>query len=77
MKVGMLWFDGEFSQGLDERITRAATYYRDKYGRVPNLCVIHPATAGENPPGAVNGVHVKTSSTVQPDHFWLGFGKSA
>jgi hypothetical protein len=77
MKIGMLWFDGDFNQGLDERISRAAAYYRDKYGRIPNLCVVHPATAGEHPPGAVNGVLVKISLTVQPDHFWLGFKEAA
>jgi hypothetical protein len=72
MKIGMLWFDGDLQVDLGVRIERAAIYYRDKYGRSPNLCVIHPSTAGENHPGSVIGVDVRTSAAVQPDHFWLG-----
>ncbi|HEY46518.1 MAG: hypothetical protein AMJ88_07140 [Anaerolineae bacterium SM23_ 63] len=72
MKVGMLWFDGDLQLDLGVRIERAAIYYRDKYGRSPNLCVIHPSTAGEDHPGSVTGVDVRTSETVQPDYFWLG-----
>ncbi|HEY44145.1 MAG TPA: hypothetical protein G4O11_09205 [Anaerolineae bacterium] len=72
MKVGMLWFDGDLKINLGVRIERAAIYYRDKYGRPPNLCIIHPSTAGEDPPRSVIGVDVRTSAAVQPDHFWLG-----
>ncbi len=72
MKVGMLWFDGDLQADLDARIERAAIYYRDKYSRSPNLCLIHPSTAGEDHPGSVIGVDVRTSAAVQPDHFWLG-----
>jgi hypothetical protein len=72
MKVGMLWLDGDLQVDLVARIERAAVYYRDKYGRSPNLCVIHPSTAGEDNLGSVIGVDVRTSAAVQPDHFWLG-----
>ena len=80
MKIGMLWFDGDLQVDLGVRIERAAIYYRDKYGRSPNLCVIHPSTAGENHPDSVIGVDVRTSAAVQPDHFWVGLkerGKSS
>ncbi len=72
MKVGMLWLDGDLQVDLGVRIERAAVYYRDKYGRSPNLCIINPSTAGEDHPGSVIGVDVRTSTAVQPDHFWLG-----
>ena len=72
VKVGMLWFDGDLKVNLGVRIERAAVYYRDKYGRPPTLCIIHPSTAGEDPPKSVIGVDVQTSAAVQPDHFWLG-----
>lgn len=72
MKIGMLWFDGDLQVDLGVRIERAAIYYRDKYGRSPNLCIIHPSTVGEDHPGSVIGVDVRTSPAVQPDHFWLG-----
>lgn len=72
MKVGLLWFDGDLNICLETRITRAAMYYNNKYGRYPNLCIINPATAGEIPPRSVTGLDVQLSPTVQPDHFWLG-----
>ena len=72
MNVGMMWFDGDLKLDLNVRIERAAIYYRNKYGRWPNLCVIHPDTVGGNPLGSVNGTDIKTSVSVLPNHFWLG-----
>lgn len=67
-----MWFDGDHRSELHTRIERAAMYYREKYGELPNLCVINPSTAGANPPGLVKGLDVRTSPSVLPDHFWLG-----
>ncbi|NIM95138.1 MAG: hypothetical protein GTO18_15690 [Anaerolineales bacterium] len=72
MNVGMLWYDGDAKKTMDVRIERASEYYQDKYGRVPNLCYIHPRMAGEDLPSEINGLKVLTSNTVLPDHFWLG-----
>lgn len=77
MKVGMLWFDGDLKLDLRVRIERAAMYYQNKYGRSPNMCVIHPDTAGENPPGQVTGMDVRTSGSVLLNHFWLGIEDQA
>jgi hypothetical protein len=46
MNVGMLWFDNDPKSNLDAKISRAATYYRDKYGRAPTLCFVHPSMLG-------------------------------
>lgn len=43
MNIGMLWFDNDPKAGLDVKVERAATYYRDKYGRKPTLCFVHPS----------------------------------
>ena len=43
MNVGMLWFDNDTKSELDQKIERAALYYRKKYGKVPNLCFVHPS----------------------------------
>jgi len=72
MNVGMLWFDGDVTRDVPERIHRAAEYYRTKYGRQPNVCILHPVSAGEGMPGEVEGLKVLTSATVLRDHFWLG-----
>ncbi len=74
MNVGMLWFDADPRVNLDARLTRAAAYYQEKYGSVPNLCFIHPATAGDDPPQKVADLEVRTSKKILPDHFWLGIG---
>jgi len=41
MDVGMLWFDATPDRSLGAKVERAATYYREKYGRRPNVCYIH------------------------------------
>jgi hypothetical protein len=72
MKVGMMWFDGDSQIDLQARIKRAAVYYQNKYGKQPNLCVIHPSTTSANAPHVVAGIDVRMSASVLPYHFWLG-----
>lgn len=72
MDVGMLWFDGDHEKELELRIGQAAQYYRTKYGRTPNLCLIHPETMQERTLTETGGLQIETSSAVLPDHFWLG-----
>ena len=43
MNAGMLWFDNDPKTALTAKIERAVDYYRHKYGRDPNLCLIHPS----------------------------------
>ena len=74
MDVGMLWFDADPGLDVPTKIQRAADYYHRKYGRVPTLCFVNPATAGDNSPGKLGPLDVKTSRSVLPDHFWLGVG---
>jgi hypothetical protein len=72
MDVGMLWFDGDRGKELEKRIGKAAQYYQKKYGRAPNLCLMHPLTMMEGELEATGGLLVRTSTAVLPDHFWLG-----
>lgn len=71
MNAGMLWFDNDPQTDLPAKIDRAAKYYRKKYGEIPNLCFVHPKMVGES---KVNGttLHVETSETILPFHFWIG-----
>lgn len=75
MDVGMMWFDPDPRSAFGEKVQRATAYYRGKYGRTPTLCYVHPVTAGEGSPPAGNGVEVRTSRSVLPNHFWLGLGE--
>ena len=71
MNIGMLWFDNDTKADLTAKIQRAAEYYKQKYGRDPNLCFVHPSMIAEaNKPA--NGVELRTSQSVLPNHLWLG-----
>jgi hypothetical protein len=43
MNIGMLWFDNDPKSNLEMKVERAVAYYRDKYGKVPTLCFVHPS----------------------------------
>ena len=80
MNVGMLWFDNDPKTELALKIERAAGYYRQKYGRSPTLCLVHPSMIGKSAtpapeteaPLKTAGVEVRSSRSVLPNHFWLG-----
>ncbi len=77
MYIGMLWFDNDHKSGLNNRVERAAEYYRRKYGKTPNMCYVHPSMlppAGTDAEACfdANGVQVRPLSTVLPNHFWIG-----
>ncbi len=74
MKIGMLWFDNDPKADLKAKIERAASYYWQKYGQVPNLCFVHPTMLPANgaPPGLVE---IRTHRAIRPNHFWLGISQ--
>ena len=76
MRVGMLWLDDDSRKGITDRVERAAAYYRGKYGRTPNLCIVHPATLGEEVFQGVGRMELRTSKSVLPDHLWLGISEA-
>ena len=85
MNIGMLWFDNDPKVGFDVKVERAATYYRNKYGRTPTLCFVHPtmispqSSTSEPAAGAANrnitaaGLEIRSTRSVLPNHFWIGF----
>jgi len=78
MNTGMLWFDNDPKTALTAKIERAVAYYQKKYGRKPNLCLIHPnALNGEKPKADktvsnASGVTVRPYRPVLPGHLWIG-----
>lgn len=80
MNVGMLWYDNDPGTALTAKVARAADYYRQKYGLVADLCLVHPSMLGEPRPDPIEGPAVKVSGTVavrpnrliQPGHLWIG-----
>lgn len=79
MEVGLLWFDNDPGRGIEEKVRRAAAHYQRKYGRMPDLCLVHPRMLGGNGDRAspapllrVGGVEIRPGRAILPDHFWLG-----
>jgi len=71
MNIGMLWFDNDNKSDLATKIQKAADYYHLKYGKAPNLCLVHPRTMGSTS-WTEAGIEVRTTPAVLPNHFWLG-----
>jgi hypothetical protein len=71
MEIGMLWFDNDPKADLAQKVNRAAVYYQNKYGQMPNLCFVHPTMLKEQPTRA-GTVELRQSHSVLPNHFWLG-----
>jgi len=52
MQIGLLWYDDDPQRTLEAKIGRAADRYREKYGRLPDTCYVHPqAMAAQVPLG--------------------------
>lgn len=70
MQTGMLWFDNDPKTALTVKVERAANYYRQKYGRAPDLCLVHPSAADKEI--MAGKIIVRPYRPVLPGHFWLG-----
>lgn len=84
MNIGMLWFDNDPKAELTAKVKRAAQYYRNKYGKIPTLCYVHPSMLpkdaanemqhdSEEHTGLVtSGIEVRSNQSILPNHFWIG-----
>jgi hypothetical protein len=71
MNVGMMWFDNDPKTALTAKVHQAAEYYRAKYGRMPDLCLVNPAMLKE--PQAQDGkVLIRPLRSILPGHLWIG-----
>lgn len=68
MTFGMLWFDNSKSP-LRDKIIRAADYYRQKYGQVPNCCLVNAAQFEQLDLGILK---VEGAKNILPGHLWIG-----
>ena len=70
MNIGMLWLDDDKKRPFAEKVQRAADYYREKYGRLPELCLVNVQTLANEQ--QIGKIKVQPTRTVLRDHFWLG-----
>jgi hypothetical protein len=71
MHTGMLWFDNSQSP-LDVKIDKAIDYYTQKYGRAPDLCLVHPSMIQNTSLIDLMKVRVRPYRPVLPGHIWIG-----
>lgn len=72
MHTGMLWFDNS-QTALNIKIQKAVDYYHKKYGRQPDLCLVHPSMLEQNQRSfEVNKLTVRPYRPVLPGHIWIG-----
>ncbi|GMQ78729.1 MAG: hypothetical protein BMS9Abin02_1262 [Anaerolineae bacterium] len=70
MKIGMLWLDDDKRRSLEEKVSRAAEFYENKYGQIPNRCYVNTNMLAEEK--EVGHLWVKPAVNVLPHHFWIG-----
>ena len=72
MHTGMLWFDNS-QTALTIKIQKAVDYYNKKYGRSPDLCLVHPSMLETNQRQLeINKLTVRSYRPVLPGHIWIG-----
>jgi hypothetical protein len=68
----MLWFDNS-QTALTVKIQKAVDYYNKKYGRNPDLCLVHPSMLEANQRQLeINKLTVRPYRPVLPGHIWIG-----
>lgn len=76
MNVGMLWLDDDPEVDFARRVARAAAHYAEKYGRKATVCIVHPETAGDQPP-TMGDMVLRVRPDVLRHHFWIGVEETA
>ncbi len=73
MHTGMLWFDNDPRTTLSVKIQKAMAYYSKKFGRVPELCLVHPSMLEMGQKQLMLGkVTIRAYRPVMPGHLWIG-----
>jgi hypothetical protein len=82
MDIGLLWFDDDPRRRLEDKVGRAAQRYREKYGRWPNTCYVHPTVVtdhlGQDLRVACRmrrpqtTIRVVSAPNILLHHYWLG-----
>jgi len=71
MELGMLWFDNNPNTEINAKVRSAADYYRKKFGRLPNLCLVNPSALSKEIV-TDERITVQPYRSVLPGHLWIG-----
>ncbi len=70
MHTGMLWFD-DSKEPLLNKIQKGVEYYVKKYGRQPDLVLVHPNTLKDVKLDE-SKITIRPYRPVLPGHIWIG-----
>lgn len=76
MHTGLMWFDNDPRTALAVKIQRASDYYKQKFGRTPDLCLVNPSMLGESQLETIEQrgrqITIRPYRPVLPGHLWIG-----
>ncbi len=61
------WFDDTRGKPVGDKLQEAVERYQQKFGELPDLCLVNARDAVGYP-----GVEVRVVEYVRPNHFWVG-----
>jgi hypothetical protein len=70
--TGMLWFDNDPRTTLSAKVEKAMECYRKKYGRPPEVCLVHPSAISDGRELKVGEMIVRPCKSVLLNHLWIG-----
>lgn len=71
LNVGLMWLIDDPKSPLADGIIKAATRYTEKYGKVPNVCMLHPSMLPEKPL-EIAGIAIRPYRSILPRSLWIG-----
>ncbi|HIE24563.1 MAG TPA: hypothetical protein EYP74_01035 [Anaerolineales bacterium] len=75
MQTGMMWFDDDKKTTLNAKIKTAAIYYRKKYGKTPDLCMVNPSMIPDDHPKDEK-MTLRPYPHIVKGHLWIGIDDS-
>lgn len=76
MHTGLMWFDNDPRTPLEAKVRKASVYYKQKFGRLPNLCLVSPAMFTQDQADTLadqgQQITVRAYRPVLPGHLWIG-----
>ena len=73
MHTGMLWFDNDPKTTLSVKIQKAMDYYSKKFGRITDICLVHPSMLDSGQKQFELGkLTIRPYRPVMPGHLWIG-----
>lgn len=72
MNEGMLWLDDNKERTIEDKIARAADWYKERYGPKPTICFVNQMALEEDL--MFGEISVRPVTFIRPNHFWIGTG---